>query len=46
MINERDYVEVGIDCANVCTAISRGMNGTRLDEHNQSLCDAIGQLTT
>jgi len=46
MINELDYVELGLFCANICRALDRGINGKRLDDLSQSVCDAINQLTT
>ena len=46
MINEADYVELGLACADVCTALDRGLNGKRLDELDNSVCEAINQLTT
>ena len=46
MINDLDYVELGLFCANICRALDRGMNGKRLDDLSQSVCDAISQLTT
>ena len=46
MANERDYVELGLSCADICKALDRGMNGRRLDEFSQSVSDAINQLTT
>ena len=46
MINEIDYVELGLACADVCRALDRGMNGRRVDELSQSVFEAIGQLTT
>ena len=45
MANELDYVELGLSCANICGALDRGMNGRRLEELNQSVSDAINQLT-
>ena len=45
MINEIDYVELGLSCANICKALDRGMDGRRLDELSRSVCDAISQLT-
>ena len=44
--NKTDYVELGITCADVCTALDRGVRGKRMDELNQSVFEAIGQLTT
>jgi hypothetical protein len=46
MINELDYVELGLSCADICRALSRGMNGKELDDLSQSVCDAMNQLTT
>jgi hypothetical protein len=46
LINELDYVELGLSCADICRALSRGMNGKKLDDLSQSVCDAINQLTT
>ena len=45
MANKADYVELGLACADVCKALDRGMNGRRLNELNQSVCEAIEQLT-
>ena len=45
MINERDYVELGISCGDVCQALDRGLNGRRLEELNQSVLGAIEKLT-
>ena len=46
MVNEADYVELGLACADVCRALDRGVNGKRLDDLSQSVFEAIGQLTT
>jgi len=46
MINQVDYVELGLACANVCTALDRGLNGKRPSDFNNSVCEAIKQLTT
>ena len=46
MANALDYVELGLSCADICRALDRGMNGKRLDDLSQSVCDAISQLTT
>jgi len=45
MINNHDYVELGLSCANVCRAIDRGMSGRRPDDISRSAFDAITQLT-
>ena len=46
MANEADYVEIGLTCADICTALGRGMNGKGPDDLSQSVRDAIAQLTT
>ena len=45
-MNKADYVELGLACADVCKALDRGMKGRRADELNQSVLEAIEQLTT
>ena len=45
MVNKRDYVELGLACADVCRALDRGMNGRRMGDLSQSVRDAIEQLT-
>jgi len=45
MVNDTDYVELGLVCADVCTALNRGLNGKRLNELSGSVCEAINQLT-
>ena len=46
MINEEDYVDLGLACNSVCTALDRGLKGKRLGELGGSVLDAISQLTT
>ena len=46
MINEIDYVELGLACADICTALGRGMEGKKADDLNQSVRDATAQLVT
>ena len=46
IINEKDYVELGLSCAKVCKTLDRGLAGKRLDELSQSVLEAIQQLTT
>jgi len=45
MVNKRDYVDLGLACADVCGALNRGVNGKQLDELSRSVCEAIEQLT-
>ena len=46
MANELDYVELGLSCADICRALDREMNGKKLGDLSQSVCEAINQLTT
>jgi len=46
MANERDYIEIGMNCADVCIVLDRGLNGRRLDELSQSVVEAIKQFNT
>ena len=45
MTNELDLVELGLYCADICRALDRGVNGKKLSDLGQSVCDAINQLT-
>ena len=46
MSNKQGYLELGLDCANICKTLDRGMNGKKLDDLSQSVCEAINQLVT
>ena len=46
MINETDYVDLGLACADVCKTLDRGMRGRRVDELSQDVFKAVEQLTT
>lgn len=46
MINKRNYVELGLACADVCKALDRGTNGRREEELSRSVREAIEHLTT
>jgi hypothetical protein len=46
MANKRDYVELGKSCAGVCEALSRSLNGDKLDSLSQPVVGAIELLTT
>ena len=45
MINQMDYVELGLACADVCAALDRGLSGKRLSDLSNPVCEAINQLT-
>ena len=46
MANYQDYVGLGKNCGNVCRVLDRRLKGKRLDELNEAVLDAIGDLTT
>ena len=46
VVNELDYVELGLFCVDICRALNRGMDGKKLDDLSQSVRGAINQLTT
>jgi len=46
MIEREDCVELGLACADACTALDRGLKGKRLDDLSSSVHEAINQLTT
>ena len=46
MKNERDYLELGMSCGDVCKALDRGLSGKRLDELSETVLGGIGKLTT
>ena len=45
MVNDLDYVDLGLVCADVCRALHRGMDGRRMDELSRPAFEAIEQLT-
>ena len=46
MVDEPDYVKLGLFCADVCRALDWGMHGKKLDELSQSVHAAISLLTS
>ena len=46
MANKADYVELGLECADICKALDRGMSGRRPEDLSQSVHEAITQLIT
>ena len=45
MANEQDYVDLGLICADICTVLSRGLEGRQLNELSKPVLVAIEQLT-
>jgi hypothetical protein len=46
MADEKDYVELGLSCADICKALDQGMGGRELDDLSESVRDAMSDLTT
>jgi len=45
-VDEVDYVELGLACVDVCTALDRGLNERPSNDLHNSVCEGITQLTT
>jgi len=45
MINEVDWVGLGLACADVCIALDQGTKGRETNEFRPSVLEAIEQLT-
>ena len=45
-MDEAEYVELGLACADVCTALNRGLNERQLKDLSGYMCETIAQLTT
>jgi len=45
MVDELDYVELGLFCAGICRALDRGVCGKKLKELSRSVRDGINLLT-
>ena len=45
MFNEQDYVDIRLNCADICVALDQGMGRKRLEVHGQSVREAVNQLT-
>ena len=46
MVDRKDYVKLGLACADVCRALDRGLNRRQADQLTRSVFEAIEQLTT
>lgn len=44
VVNERDYVDLGLSCADLYKTLERVMGGEKLDDLGKSVCDATNQL--
>ena len=41
MANEQEYVELSLSCGNICWVLEWGMNGKKMGDLSQSMCDMI-----
>jgi len=46
MANKADYVKLGLTCADVCEALSQGIDGKGTDQLSQPFLGVIERLTT
>ena len=46
MANNQDFVDLGKACGDVCQVLDRRLKGKRADRLNQSILDAIADLTS
>ena len=46
MVNEQDYVDLGLFCGDICKALERGISGKKLRHLSKPVCDAMNRLTT
>ena len=46
MANDQDYLDLGKACGDVCQVLYKKLKGRKLDQLNQSVLDAIAELTT
>ena len=45
MVDEDEYVKLGLECADICQALDRGLDGRRFDQLSKSVIGAIEHLT-
>ena len=46
MVNEQGYVELGLFCAEICTALEQGMGKKKKKDLSKSVHGAINKLIT
>lgn len=46
MANEKDYVELGISCIDICKALNQGMDGKELDGLSEPVRNAMSDFMT
>lgn len=44
MVHEKDYVKLGLSCADVCQALDQGLEKRRINKLNESMLEAIEKL--
>ena len=46
MVDRKDYVKLGLACADVCKTLDRGLNQRQAGQLTRSVLEAIEQLAT
>ena len=46
LANEQDYVDLGLNCGEICEVLDRGTKGREMERLSRSVREAINQLTT
>ena len=46
LANQGDYIELGLNCGDICKALDRGTKGRGMEHFSRSVREAINQLTT
>ena len=44
MSNKDDYVDLGLSCAEVCKVLERGLKGTKPEDLDETVVEAIDRL--
>ena len=44
MGNKDDYVDLGLSCAEVCKVLERGLKGTKSEDLDETVVEAIDRL--
>ena len=46
VVNEAEYVDLALACADICQVLERVINGRGMDQPSQPVSKAVDQLTT
>ena len=45
LANEQDYIDLGLNCGEICEVLDRGTKGREIERLSRSVREAINQLT-